>query len=125
MLDPVRDWFARQSLLVRLGALLAVLLLGLVWVSIPDDSAVSRSTQMAPRATVAIAPGDRPVLPREAAGGSAATPSGTASAGFLAPYQEPERTDPTVTWYGALRAIISVAVVLVLVQTSTAQTLSL
>lgn len=115
MLDPVRDWFARQSLLVRLGALLAVLLLGLVWVSIPDDGAVSRSTQVSPRATAAVAPGDRPVLPREAAGGSAVTPSGTASAGFLAPYQEPERTDPTVTWYGALRAIISVAVVLVLI----------
>ncbi len=115
MLDPVRDWFARQSLIVRLGALLAVLLLGLVWVSIPDDSVGSRSTQGSQRATVSLSPGDRPVLPREPSGTSASTPSGTAPVGFLAPYQEPERTDPTVTWYGALRAIISVAVVLVLI----------
>ena len=115
MLDPVRDWFARQSLLVRLGALLAVLILGLVWVSIPDDSVGSRSNQGSQRATAAMAPGAKPVLPRDAAAGSASTPSGTASSVFLAPYQEPERTDPTVTWYGALRAIISVAVVLVLI----------
>lgn len=115
MLDPVGDWFARQSLLVRLAALLAVLLLGLVWVSIPDDSMGSRSPQVAPRPTSAVASGDRPVLPKEAAGVSGGTLSGTASPGFLAPYQEPERTDPTITWYGALRAIISVAVVLVLI----------
>lgn len=104
----LRQWFERQSLSVRLGVLVALLLLGLVWVSIPDDPVPA--TNSATRPTVPVA--ERPVLARE---GQEPVATAVPGAGFLTPYQEPTANPSGITWYGALRTIVSVAIVLALI----------
>lgn len=83
-------------------------LLGLVWVSIPDDPVPAANT--AARPTVPAA--ERPVLARE---GQEPLPTTAPGAGFLTPYQEPTANPSGITWYAALRTIVSVAIVLALI----------
>mgnify|MGYP006278554825 FL=1 len=83
-------------------------LLGLVWVSIPDDPVPATSSAARPTLPAA----ERPVLAREGQEPLATTASG---AGFLTPYQEPTANPSGITWYGALRTIVSVVIVLALI----------
>lgn len=108
MVTSLRQWFERQPGSVRLGLLVALCLLGVVWVSIPDDPVPAAG----PAARPTVPASERPVLARD---GEAANPAATSGAGFLAPYQEPVANAGGVTWYGALRAIVSVAIVLALI----------
>lgn len=82
-------------------------LLGLVWVSIPDDAVPVGGAPVRPTVVAA----ERPVLPRE----GQESPTVAAGAGFLIPYQEPTANPSGITWYGALRTIVSVAIVLALI----------
>ena len=108
MVTSLRQWFDRQSLAVRLGALVALFALGVAWAGLPDDPVPVAGGL--PRATIAAA--DRPVIGRVGAEAGATVPAGT---GFLAPYQEPTASPSGVTWYGAARTIISVVIVLALI----------
>jgi flagellar biogenesis protein FliO len=104
----LRQWFERQSVTVRLGLLVMLFLLGLVWVSIPDD-AVPSSGATPVRPTLPAV--ERPVLARE----GQEVPAVASGAGFLTPYQEPTASPSGITWYDAIRTIVSVAIVVALI----------
>ena len=104
----LRQWFERQSLSVRLGVLVSLFLLGLVWVSIPDDPVPATSAPARPTVPAA----ERPVLGRE---GTDVAPAAGSTAAFLTPYQEPTANPSSITWYGALRTVVSVVIVLGLI----------
>jgi flagellar biogenesis protein FliO len=105
---PLRQWFESKSLVARLVALVLLFLLGIVWVSIPDDPVPAANTSSRP----AVPAAERPVLARE---GQEATSTVAPGAGFLTPYQEPTANPSGITWYSAIRTIVSVAIVLALI----------
>ena len=97
-MNPLKTWFARQSLTVKLILTVPILLAAVLWSLTPEDRA--------PAATGAST--NRPVL-------SADAPSAQAT---VAPHQEPRPPDAGLSWVTAFRTIVSVAVVVGLILVS-------
>ena len=92
-MNPLKLWFARQSLTVQLLLTVPVLLAAVLWSLVPEDT------------TPAVPATNRPVLTADA-------PSAQAT---IAPHEEPRSEVTGLSWVSALRTIVSVAVVIGLI----------
>ena len=92
-MNPLKTWFARQSLTVKLLLTLPVLLAAVLWSLVPQDTTPPSVTP------------NRPVL----------TADSPAAQATIAPHQEPRQEETGLSWVSALRTIVSVVVVVGLI----------
>ena len=100
-MSPLKLWFARQSLTVKLLLTVPLLLAAVLWSLTPEE----------PAPAVPGAATNRPVLSADAA----RTSDGPAT---IAPHQEPSAPASALSWVTALRTIVSVGVVIGLIVAS-------